>query len=137
MTSDGARSGIAHFTLNALRIVTGFLFWQHGAQKLLGWFDGGVAEFPSLRWWAGILEFLGGILISLGVLTRPVAFVLAGEMAVAYFRAHLPRDFWPIMNGGELAALYCFIFLFLAANGGGSFSVDGWWRSRKREIPRS
>ena len=132
MTTDGARTGIPHFFLNVLRIVTGFLFWQHGAQKMLGWFDGRVAEFPGLIWWAGLLEFAGGILISLGLLTRPVAFVLAGEMAVAYFRAHVPQGFWPILNGGELAALYCFVFLFFAANGGGSFSLDGVIAARRR-----
>ena len=133
MTSDGARSGIPHFFLNALRIVSGVLFWQHGAQKMVGWFDGRMTDFPSLFWWAGVLEFGGGILIALGLLTRPVAFLLAGQMAFAYFYAHLPRGWVPIMNGGELAALYCFVFLFLAANGGGSFSLDGLVRARRRE----
>ena len=118
-------------TLNALRIVTGFLFWEHGAQKLLGWFGGNPVEPMSLLGWAGILEFFGGVLIVLGLLTKPVAVVLAGEMAVAYFRSHLPRGFWPATNGGELAALYCFIFLFFAVRGGGSFSLDGWIGSRR------
>ena len=134
MTTKSARTGISHFFLNALRIVTGVLFWQHGAQKLFGWLEGrGPVEFGTLVWWAGFLEVFGGILIALGVLTRPVAFVLAGEMAVAYFRSHAPRGFWPILNGGEPAALFCFIYLFLAANGGGSFSVDGLVRAWKRD----
>lgn len=121
------------FFLNALRIVTGFLFWAHGAQKLPGWFGAErTFDFPTLLWWAGTLEFFGGILILVGLWTRPVAVLLAGEMALAYFLAHAPRDFWPIQNGGELAALYCFVFLLLAAGGGGSFSVDGVVRSRKR-----
>lgn len=118
-------------THNALRIVAGFLFWQHGAQKVLGWFGGNVADPMSLFGLAGMLEFFGGILIVLGLFTKPVAFILAGEMAVAYFRAHLPRGLWPIMNGGELAALYTFIFLFFAVRGGGWFSLDGWIASRR------
>jgi putative oxidoreductase len=121
-------------SLNALRIVTGFLFWQHGAQKLLGWFGAGrTAEPFTMFWWAGVLEFWGGALIAFGVLTRPVALVLAGEMAVAYFRSHAPRGFWPVVNGGELAALYCFIYLFLAVRGGGGLSVDGWVSAVRRK----
>lgn len=123
--------------LNLLRIVTGFLFFQHGAQKLFGWFGArGTSEPFTLRWWAGVLEFFGGGLIALGILTRPVAFVLAGEMAVAYFRSHAPRGFWPIMNGGELAALYCFVYLWMAVRGGGGFSMDGWIASRREESKR-
>lgn len=134
MTTEDSGSGIPHFFLNALRIVAGFLFWAHGAQKLLGWFGAqGTAEFATQIWFAGVLEFVGGVLIVLGLFTRPVAFVLAVEMAVAYFQAHFPRNFWPIQNGGELAALYCFIYLFIAARGGGAFSVDGLLRARRRE----
>lgn len=133
MTSEGARSGISHFFLNALRIVTGLLFLQHGLPKLFGILGRDTpAEFPSLFWVAGVLEVFGGALIALGFLTRPVAFVLAGEMAVAYFYAHLPQGFWPVMNGGELAALYCFVYLFFAANGGGAFSLDGLIAARRR-----
>lgn len=125
-------------TLNALRIVTGLLFMQHGAQKLFGVLGReAVASLYSQPGLAGILEFFGGALIVLGLLTRPVAFVLAGEMAWAYFQAHLPRGFFPIMNGGELAALYCFIYLFLAANGGGDFGLDGLIRSRRAAGKRS
>jgi len=125
-------------TKNALRIMAGFLFWQHGAQKLFGMFEGNRVE-SWLSWplgLAGILEFFGGILIFLGVFTRPVAFVLSGQMAVAYFMSHLPRGFWPIMNGGERAALFCFIFLFLWAAGGGDFSVDGWLKKRRERGSR-
>lgn len=117
-------------THNVLRVIAAFLFWQHGAQKLLGWFGGfggepgGTAELFSLLGLAGVLEFFGGILLFVGLFTRPVAFVLAGEMAVAYFYAHFPRSFWPLENQGELAALYCFLFLFLFAYGPGSFSLD-------------
>ena len=111
-------------TLSALRIVGGFLFWQHGAQKLFGWFGGDPVTLASRMGLAGVLEFFGGALIVLGLFTRPVAFVLSGEMAVAYFTAHFPRAFMPIESGGELPALYCFLFLFLAAAGGGPYGLD-------------
>ena len=112
-----------------LRIFAGFCFAQHGAQKLFGWFggmgaEGGSAELFSLMGVAGVLEFFGGLAILIGVLTRPIAFVLAGEMAVAYFMAHFPRGFWPIESRGELAVLYAFIFLYLATVGAGKWSVD-------------
>ena len=118
-------------TLNVLRIVTGLLFWQHGAQKLFGWLSGNqVGNLMSQPGLAGILEFFGGILIVLGLFTRPVAFLLSGQMAVAYFQAHFPQSIWPIENRGELAALFSFVFLFLAANGGGAYSLDGLLRRK-------
>ena len=112
--------------LNLLRIVTGFLFWQHGAQKLFG-FPGGepVGDFFGIMGLAGLLEIAGGALLVLGLFTRPVAFVLAGEMAWAYFQVSAPEGFWPLLNGGETAALYSFLFLYVAARGGGVFSLDG------------
>lgn len=112
------------WTYAAFRIVAGFLFWQHGAQKLFGWLGGDRVELASLMGLAGILEFFGGLMIGLGLYTRFVAFVVSGEMAVAYFMAHLPRGLWPIQNGGERAALYCFAFLLMVAVGGGAFSLD-------------
>ena len=124
---------IEQVAINLLRIVTGFLIWQHGAQKLLG-FPGGeqVGEFFGMMGLAGALEMVGGTLLVLGLFTRPVAFVLAGEMAWAYFQVHAPNGFWPIMNGGELAAFYAFSFLYVAARGGGVFGVDG-LRQLRRE----
>jgi putative oxidoreductase len=118
-------------TLTLLRITTGFLFMPHGAQKLFGALGGEAAPLVSLFGFAGVLEFFGGILILLGIFTRPVAFVLSGQMAVAYWMAHGHRALLPIANGGELAVLYCFVFLFFFANGGGEFSVDGWLSRRK------
>ena len=108
------------------RIVVGFLFWSHGAQKLFGIMGREEpVELMSAFGVAGILEFFGGILIMLGVFTSPVAFILAGEMAVAYFWRHVPRgSFWPWANGGELAAFYSFTFLYLSAAGGGRFALD-------------
>ncbi|MCG8467445.1 MAG: DoxX family protein [Gemmatimonadetes bacterium] len=125
-----APEGMQGITHALLRIMTGLMFWQHGAQKLLGMFggvgpDGGsVSAFSWPIGIAGILEFLGGILIILGVKTRYVAFILAGQMAVAFWWRHFPSGFWPIANGGERAVLFCFIFLFLWANGGGKWGVD-------------
>jgi putative oxidoreductase len=108
-----------------LRIVAGFLFMFHGLQKIVGMFGGpavpiGVWPF----WYAGIIELVGGILILIGLFTRPVAFICSGEMAAAYFMAHQPKGTWPIQNQGELAVLYCFLFLYIAARGAGTWSAD-------------
>ena len=117
-------------TVALLRIVAGLLFMQHGVQKLFGWFGGfggqpgATAELFSMMGLAGVLETFGGLLIVLGLFTRPTAFILAGEMAFAYFMAHAPNGPVPMQNGGELAALYAFIFLFFSANGPGPFSID-------------
>jgi putative oxidoreductase len=113
--------------LSVLRVVAGFLFMMHGTQKLFGFpapMPGNPAELPPLMLAAGVIESLGGALLLVGLLTRPVAFILSGEMAVAYFQAHVPQGFWPSINGGELAALYSFVFLFIAAAGPGPWSVD-------------
>lgn len=117
------------WTLTLLRVVTAFQFMQHGVQKLFGWLGGaggpGAAlSFPQLPWFAGVLEVFGGLLILLGLFTRPVAFLLSGEMAFAYFMAHAPKGFWPVLNHGEAPVLFCFIFLFFAAFGGGPYSLD-------------
>ncbi len=124
-------------TFALLRGVTGLLFLMHGAQKLLGAFggvDGAGASVPLATQIgvAGGLELVGGALILIGLFTRPVAFLLAGEMAVAYFQVHFPNAFWPIENHGELAVLYCFIFLFIAAHGAGAYSVDAVINQRRR-----
>src|SRR5688572_29494241 len=107
-----------------LRIVAGFLFSLHGVQKLFGALGGQSVELMSQMGLAGVIELVGGVLIAIGLFTSPVAFIASGEMAVAYFQAHAPRGFWPIMNGGELAVLYCFLFLYFAAMGSGRLSVD-------------
>jgi putative oxidoreductase len=124
-----------------LRVVTGALFMEHGLQKLFGllvdpsqpWH--GPPPPLSQFWVAGVLETFGGLLIVLGLFTRPVAFLLAGEMAIAYFTAHAPRSFWPVINGGEHTALYCFIYLYLFATGAGPFSLDA--RLRRRSLSPS
>jgi putative oxidoreductase len=127
--------------LSILRIITGFLFMAHGMQKLLGYppsaqGGGGGGSLPTLMLVAGILELGGGLLILIGLFTRPVAFILAGMMAVAYWMAHgsqmfkNPSAFWPIVNQGELAVIYCFVFLFFAFAGGGAWSADNALRRR-------
>lgn len=107
-----------------LRIVAGLLFACHGAQKLFGVLGGQQAELVSKFGLAGIIEFVGGLMIAIGFLTGTAAFVASGEMAYAYFTAHMPRGRAPIQNGGEPAVLYCFIFLYIAARGVGIWGVD-------------
>jgi len=134
MIADSTQARVSEFSLNAMRIVFGLMFMQHGAQKLFAMFGREEAvDLLSQMGLAGVLEFFGGALIVLGLLTRPVAFVLAGEMAWAYFQAHFPRGWVPVMNRGETVVLFCWAFLFLAANGGGVFSLDGLIASRKRD----
>ena len=136
MNGTGGLSGATHAIL---RIGAGLLFFQHGAPKLLGWFggmdgEGGTAELVSLMGLAGILEVFGGLLIAIGLLTRPVAAIVALEMAIAFFRSHYPQGWVPYENGGELALLYMVVWIFLAGNGAGPFSVDAWLRSRRSSV---
>ena len=127
-----------HISFFLLRVVAGLMFLQAGGMKIFDWFGGVPAQFgghpPFLSqvWIGGVLEFYGGAAILLGFCTRPVAFILSGEMAVAYFQFHQPSGFWPIQNHGEPAVLLCFIFLFFTAHGAGNWSVDAMLR-RKRE----
>ena len=117
-------------TVFLLRVVAGLMFFQAGSVKILDWFGGIPAQFGghpamwSQIWIGGMLELVGGAAILLGFLTRPVAFILSGEMAVAYFQFHQPKGFWPVQNHGEPAVLLCFIFLFFAAYGAGAWSLD-------------
>jgi putative oxidoreductase len=108
------------------RLMTGLMFAQHGFQKLLGWFGGVPAGMmpDALRLSAGGIELIGGLLVALGLFAGPAAFLCSGTMAVGYFMAHASKGLIPILNGGELAALYCFAFLFIAAKGSGIWSVD-------------
>jgi putative oxidoreductase len=112
--------------LSALRIITGLLFLQHGTTKFLGLPQSQFTGVPvtSIYGIAGLFELIGGALLVLGLFTRPVAFVLSGVMAVAYFHDHAPQNFYPILNGGELAIAFCFAFLYLSAAGGGPWSLD-------------
>jgi putative oxidoreductase len=123
--------------LGLLRIVTALLLLQHGMAKLFGFphvamFDN--VRLPSLLGIAGVLELAGGVLLFLGIFTRPVAFILSGEMAFAYFLAHAQKSFFPILNQGELAVLYCFVLLYLAVAGGGAWSLTN-PRASVRDAP--
>src|SRR5690349_4805689 len=122
-TTAFSHSWQAHM-LSMLRFVAGLLFLQHGLMKLFGLpgpFNGHVAGLILL---AGLIELIGGVLVCIGLLTRPAAFIMSGEMAFAYFMSHAPRSAFPILNGGDLAIMYCFVFLYLAVAGGGSWSLD-------------
>jgi putative oxidoreductase len=116
-------SRYAEVLYGVLRIVAGLLFAQHGAQKLFGAFGGEQVELATLMGLAGVIEFFGGLLIAAGIFTRWAAFIASGQMAAAYFMAHAQQGFYPIVNGGELAALYCFLFLYIAARGGGRLAL--------------
>lgn len=114
--------------LSILRIMSALLFIAHGTAKLFGWPATEMFATPpapmTLIWFAGVLELAGGALLAVGFMTRPVAFVLSGQMAFAYFLGHATQAFWPVQNGGDAAILYCFVFLYIAAAGGGPWSLD-------------
>lgn len=121
--------GASPYGLSLLRIIAAFTFLLHGTTKLLAFpaavmSGGGTTALASLPGVAGGLEMIGGALLLVGLFTRPVAFLLSGEMAVAYFRAHAPQAFWPVLNGGELAVLYCFLWLYVSMAGPGPISLD-------------
>jgi len=127
--------------LSILRIVVAFMFIQVGSAK---WFafpaavmpGGGTAPVGSLVWVAAVLEVVGGALLLLGLFTRPVAFILAGEMAFAYFMGHAPSGFWPVLNQGQPAIFYCFFFLYLSAAGPGPWSLDAMIARRRVDRPQ-
>ena len=114
----------APYAFAILRIIAGLLFVAHGGQKTFGWFGGQPVPLGSLFGLAGIIEIVLGILVTIGLFTGFVAFIASGEMAVAYFIGHFPKSFWPLENEGELAVLFCFVFLYMATQGSGIWSVD-------------
>jgi putative oxidoreductase len=125
MNIDRLEAVWAPRVFSILRIVAALLFFEHGTTKLLGFPPSDHSpELLSLPWIAGALELVGGALLIVGLFTRPVAFILSGEMAFAYWMAHAPRSPFPLVNGGDAAILYCFVFLYLAAAGGGPWSLD-------------
>ncbi|MDP8916799.1 MAG: DoxX family protein [Pseudomonadota bacterium] len=124
----------APLALSLLRIVAGLLFLEHGTQKLLGFpaGEGPPPEAMTLPWFAGVIELVAGALITIGLLTRAAAFIASGEMAVAYWMAHAPQSPFPVLNGGDAAILYCFVFLYLVAAGPGPWSLDALRGGRRR-----
>ncbi|HJR59864.1 MAG TPA: DoxX family protein [Vicinamibacterales bacterium] len=127
----GWLSRLEPYAYALLRTVAGFLFAFHGLQKLFGMYGGQKVELMSLAGLAGVIELVGGVLIVIGLFAAAAAFIASGEMAYAYFVMHQPKGAWPIENGGELAALYCFVFLYIATRGSGILSVD-WVRGPGR-----
>ena len=140
---EPSRSRWTNIVLSVLRVVAALVFMQHGSQKLFHFPPSGAPGpvvplvLVSQTGLAGILEFFGGMLLLLGAFTRPVAFILSGEMAVAYFQVHSPRAFLPIVNRGELPVVLCFLFLYFAFAGGGFWSVDALIRGRRDSARRS
>ena len=128
-TTTGAAASLAAWAprlLSVLRIMAALLLLAHGTQKLFG-FPPNPRPAPdafTLIWFAAVLELVGGALLALGLFTRPVAFLLSGEMAFAYFIGHAPRNFFPVLNGGDAAILYCFVFLYFVAAGPGAWALD-------------
>ena len=119
--------------LSGVRIVTGLIFMEHGTQKWLLFpaSNRPAPEFFTISGIGGMMELVGGLLLTFGLFTRPVAFLLSGEMAVAYFMSHAPRSFFPVLNGGDAAILYCFIFFYFAFEGGGAWSADRLIRNKR------
>lgn len=140
-TSVSARwQSVAPYVLSTLRIIAGAFFVLYGTTKLLGWPaevmpGGGTAPLASLAGTAGAIELVGGAFMLLGLFSRPVAFILSGEMAVAYFYGHFPQGFWPVLNGGVDAILFCFLWLYISAAGPGPWSIDARLNARDAALP--
>ncbi len=125
MTVQDTAARCAPYVLSMVCIVAALLFFEHGTSRLFGWPSPLPTPAPlSMYWFAGAIELVGGALLALGLFTRPVALIMSGEMAFAYFISHAPASFFPILNRGDAAILYCFIFLYIAFAGGGPWSVD-------------
>ena len=120
--------------LSVLRIMAALLFMEHGLGKLIGfpaWPQHGPPAVFTEEWFSGVIEAVGGALLTLGLFTRPAAFIMSGEMAVGFFTVHFPRSFFPLLNGGDAAVLYCFLFLYFVVAGGGAWSIDRLWHGRR------
>jgi putative oxidoreductase len=139
MGAQATVPSVEPFARSVMRIVIGFTFCCHGLEKLFGLLGGinghgASAHIFTEMWAAGLIETVGGILVLVGLYTSIVAFILCGEMAVAYFSVHAPRGHWPIQNGGELAVVYCFVFLYLIFAGAGPLSLDRIVRRKRKRV---
>ncbi len=130
MTLQDRIDGLSPHVLSIVRIVVALLFFEHGLSKMFGFPTGEVRVMFTLSWYSGAIEFVTGALLAAGFATRTMAFIASGEMAFAYFIGHAPHSFFPIVNRGEGAILYCFIFLYIAFAGGGPWSLDAVLRKR-------
>ena len=131
MKIEDTATRYAPYVLSALRIMAALLFFEHGTSNNYGWPNPQSLQDPfTFNWLAGFIELVTGALLILGLFSRPAAFIASGEMAFAYFLAHAPQDFFPIINRGDAAILYCFVFLYIAFAGPGPWSLDAWWRKR-------
>ena len=128
---DSAVALYAPTVLSIVRIAVALLFFEHGSSRMIGFPTQALEPLFSLHWFAGAIEFAGGALVALGLFTRPAAFIMSGQMAFAYFLSHAPASFFPILNRGDGAILYCFIFLYIAFAGAGPWSLDALWRRRR------
>jgi putative oxidoreductase len=125
MISEAFRTTWSPRVLSILRIVAGLLFMEHGLSKYFGFPITPAFHVAGILWAAGAIEIVAGALVAIGLFTRPAAFIASGEMAVGYFMSHFPKSFFPLVNGGDAAVLYCFIFLFFEWEGGGPWGIDG------------
>lgn len=132
MSLDDRATRLAPYILSILRIVVALLFVEHGLSRLFG-FPSPLPTPPMFTtyWFAGGIEFIGGLLLIVGLCTRPAAFVMSGEMAFAYFLSHAPKGFFPILNRGDSAILFCFVFFYIAFAGPGPWSLDAWLKGRR------
>jgi putative oxidoreductase len=137
MTLEGRLHHYAPYVRSVVRVVIALLFFEHGLSKLFGFPSPRMPDPLTLNWFAGAIEFVGGGLLAAGLYTRTVAFIISGEMAFAYFMSHAPRGFFPQLNGGDAAILYCFIFLYFVFAGAGPWSLDAWLKARRRGEERA
>jgi putative oxidoreductase len=133
MTLEDRFHRLSPYVLSIVRIVVALLFFEHGLSKVIGFPSPNMPELFTLNWFAGAIEFVGGALLAAGLFTRLSAFTMSGEMAFAYFLSHAPASFFPILNRGDGAILFCFIFLYIAFAGGGPWSLDAWLNTRRSD----